>query len=352
MMDVMIRAFKYLILVMPLMMLFINMGTISVLWFGGFLVIKGSMQVGNIIAFIQYFTNILTSILMAGMAFTVFTRSIASAKRINQVFAIENEIKDPVNPTKATIFNGKIEFKDVGFSYQKGTGDEVLKNINFTINSGDCVAILGSTGSGKSTILSLIARFYDVTKGSVLLDDTNIKNYSNKTLRKNIGVVFQEALLFSDSIKNNIRYSNKNFSYKEVVRASKIAHAHNFIMAKDDAYDEFVEQKGTNLSGGQKQRVSLARALITNPSILILDDTTSALDTKTERMVRESLKKNLKNKTIILITQRILTAMDADYIIVLNEGEISGIGTHSHLIKNNKIYKEIFDSQNNRGVVL
>lgn len=351
MMDVMIKAFMYLVLAMPIMMLFINMATIMVLWFGGKLVISNSMQIGNIIAFIQYFTNILTSLLMASMALAIFTRSIASAKRVDNVLSIEEDIIEPDAPVKVNEIKGKVEFKDVSFSYQFGTGDLVLENINFTVEPGECVAILGSTGSGKTTVASIIARFYDVSTGTVLIDDINIKNYSKRDLRNNISVVFQQALLFSDSIKNNIKYSNKNYSYKEVERAAKIAHAHNFIMSKEEAYDEFVQQKGTNLSGGQKQRISLARALITNPSILILDDTTSALDAKTEKEVRASLKTNLKGKTIFLITQRISTALDADYIIVLDEGEVSGIGTHKELLKTNAIYKEINETQKQRGEI-
>ncbi len=351
MMEVMIKAFNYLVLAMPLMMFFINMATLMVLWFGGKLVIANSMEIGNIIAFSQYFTNILTSLLMASMALAFFTRSIASAKRINEIFSLQEDIIEPTSPVNIDGINGKVEFKDVSFSYQFGTGDLVLKNINFTVESGECVAILGATGSGKSTIASMIARFYDPTIGLVLIDDINIKNYAIEDLRKNISVVFQQALLFSDTIKNNIRYSDKNISYKEVVRASKTAHAHQFIMKKKNAYDEFVEQKGTNLSGGQKQRISLARAIASNPSILILDDTTSALDANTEAAVRESLKKELNDKTIFLITQRISTAKDADYIIVLDEGEISGIGTHEELLKNNKVYKDIFASQKQRGVI-
>ncbi|MDD4283058.1 MAG: ABC transporter ATP-binding protein [Bacilli bacterium] len=349
--DVMITAMRYLVLAMPLMMLFINLATVSVLWYGGKLAVIGSLKIGSIMAFIQYLTNILTTILMASVAIAVTTRSIVSAKRINDIFDLTEDIKGPKNPINVDKIKGKVEFQNVSFTYQSGTGDHVLKDINFTVNKGMSVAILGPTGSGKSTLASLIARFYDPIEGTVLIDDIDIKDYSLETLRKNISFVFQESSLFSDSIQNNIKYGYPEATLDEIIKAAKIAEAHEFISEYPEGYDYVIEQGATNLSGGQKQRLSLARAIITKSPILILDDTTSAVDVKTEKKIRKSLKTELKNKTMFVITQRITTALDADIIIILDDGEISGIGTHETLIKNNSVYKCIYNSQIIKDVV-
>ncbi len=353
MMEIMIKAMRFLVLAMPLMMLFINIATVLVLWYGGKLVMIGSLKIGSIMAFIQYLTNILTTVLMASMAIALTTRSIVSAKRINEIFELSEDVKNPKKPIEAIKINGKVEFRNVNFSYQEGTGDDVLKDINFVVEKGTRVALLGSTGSGKTTIASLIARFYDPTSGVVLIDDIDIKNYSLEVLRKNISLVFQQASLFSDTIKNNIKYGNSDATDEEVIWAAKIAEAHEFIIKKPEGYDHMIEQDATNLSGGQKQRLSLARALITKSPILILDDTTSALDMKTEKKIRTSLKRELKNQTVFIITQRVATALDADIIIVIEDGEVSGIGTHETLIKSNLVYKSIYDSQlkNKKDVV-
>lgn len=349
--DVMITAMRLLVLAMPLMMLFINLATVFILWHGGKMVIFEDMQIGSIMAFIQYLTNILTTILMASMAIAVTTRSIVSANRINEIFDLTEDVKNPEYPIDKNEIKGKVEFQNVSFAYQAGSGDLVLKDINFSVQAGTKVAILGSTGSGKTTISSLIARFYDPVKGTVLIDDIDIQEYSLETLRKNISVVFQQSSLFSDTIINNIKYGNPGATLEEVERAAKIAQAHEFIIKYPEAYDYKIEQGATNLSGGQKQRLSLARALVMDSPILILDDTTSAIDMKTEMKIRKSLKTKLKNKTVFVITQRIATALDSDQIIVLDDGQVSGIGTHETLIKNNAVYKSIYNSQLTKEVV-
>lgn len=349
--DVMITAMRLLVLAMPLMMLFINLATVFILWHGGKMVIFEDMQIGSIMAFIQYLTNILTTILMASMAIAVTTRSIVSANRINEIFDLTEDVKNPEYPIDKNEIKGKVEFQNVSFAYQAGSGDLVLKDINFSVQAGTKVAILGSTGSGKTTISSLIARFYDPVKGTVLIDDIDIQEYSLETLRKNISVVFQQSSLFSDTIINNIKYGNPGATLEEVERAAKIAQAHEFIIKYPEAYDYKIEQGATNLSGGQKQRLSLARALVMDSPILILDDTTSAIDMKTEMKIRKALKTKLKNKTVFFITQRIATALDSDQIIVLDDGQVSGIGTHETLIKNNAVYKSIYNSQLTKEVV-
>lgn len=343
--DIMIKAMGLLALTMPLMMFFINLATVLVLWYGGRLTVIGTLEIGNIMAFIQYLTNILTTILMASMVIAVTTRSSVSAHRINKIFALKEDVKNPNHPINIGTIKGKVEFQKVNFSYQEGSGDLVLKDINFCIQPGTKVAILGSTGSGKSTLVALMARFYDPTSGTILIDDIDIKDYPLSFLRDKIRVVFQQSSLFSGTIKENIKYGNSNATDKEVIKVSKIAQAHNFITKYDKGYDYLVEQGGTNLSGGQKQRISLARALIIDSPILILDDTMSAIDLETEKKIQQLLKKELKNKTVFIITSRVATALDTDKIIVLDDGQVSAIGTHKTLIKSSPLYKSIYKSQ-------
>ena len=343
--DIMIKAMGLLALTMPLMMFFINLATVLVLWYGGRLTVIGTLEIGNIMAFIQYLTNILTTILMASMVIAVTTRSSVSAHRINKIFALKEDVKNPNHPINIETIKGKVEFQKVNFSYQEGSGDLVLKDINFCIQPGTKVAILGSTGSGKSTLVALMARFYDPTLGTILIDDIDIKDYPLSFLRDKIRVVFQQSSLFSGTIKENIKYGNSNATDKEVIKVSKIAQAHNFITKYDKGYDYLVEQGGTNLSGGQKQRISLARALIIDSPILILDDTMSAIDLETEKKIQQSLKRELKNKTVFIITSRVATALDTDKIIVLDDGQVSAIGTHKTLIKSSPLYKSIYKSQ-------
>jgi len=344
-MNSVIKAIRIVTVAMPLMMLCINGAIIFVLWFGGKDVTVGAMQIGDIMAFIQYLTNILTSIMMASMVIVMLSRSEASSKRINDTFALENDSENIKNSISTEKIEGKVEFRNVSFNYEGGTGDAVLKNINFTVEPGEIVALLGATGSGKSTLVNLIPRFYDVTSGSILIDDIDIKSYNLPFLRKNVGIALQQTLLFSDTIKNNIKYGNDEASDEDVIKAAKIAEAHDFIMSKKSGYDYRLNQRGVNLSGGQKQRLAIARAILPNPKILILDDTTSAVDMKTEKKIRESLKKVMKNRTTFIVAQRISSAMDADKIIVLDDGMIVGMGTHKELLANNKIYQDIYNSQ-------
>lgn len=344
-MDVMIKAMRLSLTVMPVMMLCIHSATIFVLWFGGKSTMNGTMEIGNIMAFIQYLTNILTSLLMASMIVVMTSRSEASAVRMNQIYALGEDFKDKQGAISLEKMDGKIEFKNVSFSYVGGSGDAVLKNINFVIEPGETVAILGSTGSGKSTLVNLIPRFYDVSSGEILVDDVNVKDYQLDYLRRNVAISLQKSILLSGTIKENIKYSNESGTDQLMEEVSKIASAQEFIFQKPEKYEYHVEQGGTNLSGGQKQRLSLARALYANPAVLILDDSTSAVDVKTEKKIRENLKLNRPNQTRIIVAQRITSAMQADKIVILDDGEIVGIGTHQELLKENTIYQDIYQSQ-------
>lgn len=338
--DIMIKGVRIIAFAMPSLMFCVNLATIFVLWFGGLEIQQNHLALGDVIAFIQYLTNLLTSLLTGSMVIVMLSRSEVSAERICGIL----ELKEEKNDNKlSTILKGKVEFKNVSFSYEKGSGDEVLKNISFTVYPNETVAIIGATGSGKSTLAHLIARFYEVTSGEILIDDKNINLYSEECLRKNIGMCFQQSFIFSDTIRHNITYGSENPSQKEIDKAVSIAHIDEFVSEK--GYDYVLEQKGSNLSGGQKQRIALARAILANPKILILDDSTSAVDMKTELSIRTSLKQQFKNHTIFVIAQRISSIMDADHIIVLEDGQICGFGTHSDLLKNCNTYKEIYASQ-------
>lgn len=338
--DIMIKAVRIIAFAMPSLMLCVNFATILVLWFGGLEIQKSQLALGDVIAFIQYLTNILTSLLMGSMVIVMLSRSEVSAERICGIL----ELKEEKNENQfSNEIKGKVEFKNVSFAYEEGIGDEVLKNISFTVQPNETVAIIGATGSGKSTLVHLIARFYEVTNGEILIDDVNINFYSEDCLRKNIGICFQQAFIFSDTILNNLTYGVKNAQLNEVEKSTSIAQIDEFIQEK--GYDYILEQKGSNLSGGQKQRIALARTLLPNPKILILDDSTSAVDMKTESLIRTNLKKHFQNHTIFVVAQRITSVMDADHIIVLEDGKICGFGTHQELLENCKTYQEIYDSQ-------
>lgn len=337
-----IRAQKIMIILNPVVMLLVNFSVIGVLWYGGYLVQDGLLETGKIMAFINYLTQIMMSMLMVIMISMNFSRAKASADRINEVFATNSSIQE--NEKTAELTNYDIEFKNVSFKYHEHS-EEVLKDISFKIKQGNQVGIIGGTGSGKSSLVNLIPRLYDVSEGEVLIGGQNVKTLSLSELRDKIGVVLQESILFSGTIASNFKFGYHEATQDELDDAAKDAQAMEFIQAKEDGYETVVEQRGKNLSGGQKQRVSIARTLIRDPKILILDDSSSALDMATESKLQRAIKERMKESTVIMIAQRISAVMDADQIIVLDQGEISGIGTHEELLKTNEIYRSIAISQ-------
>ena len=339
--DTTLKGEKIITISMPTMMLFINIATILVLWFGGNLVVVNELEVGDIVAFTQYTANILSSILMASMTIMMASRSVVSANRIIEIMDAREDFKN--DGVKFDI-KGKIEFKDVSFSYEGGSGDQVLSDISFVINPLEKVAIIGAIGSGKSTIVKLISRFYDVTKGSILIDDVNVKDIDVSYLRKSIGNAFQQNFIFSKSIKDNINYGNDKAPFEDTLMAADISQATNFIMEKPKDFDYLLEQRGANLSGGQKQRIAIARSVLIEPKILILDDATSAIDLETAKEIRKSLSNNRKCTTIF-ITSKIAEALEADRVMVIDDGKLVGFDTPSKLLKSNTYYKDIYYSQ-------
>ena len=337
-----IRAQKLMIILNPVVMLVVNFSVIAVLWYGGYLVQDGLLETGKIMAFINYLTQIMMSMMMVIMISMNFSRAKASAERIHEVFNTPSSIQEVPNPKM--LENYDIEFKNVTFKYHDHS-EEVLKNISFKIKEGNQVGIIGGTGSGKSSLVSLIPRLYDVSEGEVLIGGQNVKSLSLHELRDKIGIVLQESILFSGTIGTNFKFGYHEATQEELDDVAKDAQASEFIQSKEDGYETVVEQRGKNLSGGQKQRVSIARTLIRNPKILILDDSSSALDMATESKLQLAIKERMKDSTVIMIAQRISAVMDADQIIVLDQGEITGIGTHEELLKTNEIYRSIAISQ-------
>lgn len=343
-MNTSIRAFMPIITLMPFIMLVMNLSVVAVLWFGGLLVARENMHVGEIMAFINYLTQILFSLMMIGNIFIFISRASASAKRVSEVLDTEVDIENPANPDTNPITEGEVIFEDVSFSYD-GTGeDPVLEDISFTAYPGETVAIIGTTGSGKSTLVSLIPRLYDVTKGRILIDGRDVREIDIDVLRSAISIVLQETILFSGTIKENILWGNEFATDEEVIEIAKIAQAHDFIMSFPDGYDTQIGQRGVDLSGGQKQRIAIARALIKKPVILILDDCTSAVDLATERRILRGLK-SISRCTTFIIAQRISTVMNADKILVLDDGRLIAQGTHSELLVTCPIYQDIYKSQ-------
>ena len=336
------RAMSFM---MPILMLIMNSISLLIVWVGAHGVEAGTMQVGNMMAFIQYTMQIVMSFLMISMLSIILPRASVSANRINEVLETDEFIKESKNPKQLSpAKKGLVEFKNVGFKYPD-SDEEVLSDITFTAKPGETTAIIGSTGSGKSTIVNLIPRFYDITSGNLLIDGVDIKDISNKDLRKIIGFVPQKGLLFSGTIESNIKYGNPNMSDEQMVKSAQIAQAEEFIESKPLKYKEPIAQGGSNVSGGQKQRLSIARAIAIDPEILVFDDSFSALDFKTDSILRAELSKITKDKTVIIVAQRINTILNADQIIVLEDGKVVGKGTHEELIKNNETYKEIALSQ-------
>lgn len=330
---------------MPMLMFIMNGISILIIWVGGHNVDQGVMQVGDMLAFIQYTMQIVMSFLMISMISVMMPRASVSANRIMKVLETESSIKDK-EKTKKLDSNkkGLVEFKNVSFRYPDAD-TEILEDINFTAEAGKTTAIIGSTGSGKSTVVNLIPRFYDVTGGELLVDGVNVKDLSQKDLRDVIGFVPQKGVLFSGTIESNIKYSNQNMSDEKMLEAAEIAQATEFINGKDDKYKSEIAQGGSNVSGGQKQRLSIARAVAKDPEIFVFDDSFSALDFKTDAALREALAKRTKNKTCIIVAQRISTILNADKIVVLDDGKVVGQGTHEELIQNNETYRQIALSQ-------
>ncbi|GLB32432.1 ABC transporter ATP-binding protein [Lacrimispora amygdalina] len=344
-----LNAMKVVITAMPLMMLMMNITTIAVVWYGGNLIIAGRMPVGDLTAFTIYIVQILMSLMMLSMVFLQASRAMASLKRVKEVLDTEIDLTDEQASEKsAQIAAGKVEFKNVCFQYTKGTEDLVLDHINFTANPGETIGIIGATGSGKTSLVQLIPRLYDADEGEVLVDGINVKDYSIRNLREGVGMVLQKNVLFSGTIEENLRWGNETAGMDEIILMSESAQAHGFITSFKDGYDTDLGQGGSNVSGGQKQRLCIARTLLKKPKILILDDSTSAVDTATEARIRQSFTTTLKNTTKFIIAQRIGSVEYADKIIVLDEGKIAGIGTHQELMETCEAYQEIYYSQKDR----
>lgn len=343
-MQTAIRVFRIMAVMMPVMMMVMNLTTVSIIWFGGIRIDRGHMMVGDLMAFIQYGMHIMFSMFALSMLFVMIPRAAASLARVNEVLDTKPSIKDPENPVKPGDKRGYVEFRDVTFSYP-GAERPALSNITFSAGPGEVTAIIGGTGSGKSTLSSLLLRFYDVKSGSILVDGIDIREMTQKELRAKIGYAPQRAVLFSGSVADNIRYGKKDATIEEVRHAAEIAQAKDFVEKMPEQYDAEISQRGTNISGGQKQRLSIARALVGRPEIYIFDDTFSALDFKTDARLRAALKSETADATVIIVAQRVNTVMDADRIIVLEDGRIAGIGTHEELLKDNEIYREIVFSQ-------
>ncbi|WP_339174223.1 ABC transporter ATP-binding protein [Paenibacillus sp. FSL H7-0943] len=343
--EIAIKAVRLMSLNMPLMMLVLNASIVAVLWFGGVQSWNGGLPVGQLIAFINYITQLLMSMLMLSNMLTFFSRAKVSADRENEVFSTISEIKEVANAKKDAIHNGRIVFDNVSFAYDPSDENLVLDDINFTAEPGETVAILGATGTGKSSLVSLIPRFYEVSSGSITIDGSDTRMIALEDLRSRIGYVMQQAILFSGTIRDNIRYGRPDATDEEVEEAAIAAEAHNFILELPQGYDTELGQRGINLSGGQKQRLSIARALLIQPTILIMDDSTSALDAATESRIRQMLKTRLRSSTNILIAQRVTSVIDADRILVLENGRIAVQGTHDGLMNSSEIYRDIWRSQ-------
>jgi ATP-binding cassette subfamily B protein len=322
---------------------------VAVLWFGGVQVAEGKMQLGQIIAFISYLTNTLMSLMMVSMLILQISRAIASADRIEQVLESEPDVQDKAGALAEFHPQGRVAFEHVTFNYDGGSGDPVLRDISFVAEPGQTVALLGSTGAGKSSLVNLIPRFYDVTGGRVTLDGVDVRDVTQSALRRNIGIALQEAVLFSGSIRDNIRYGRPEASDDEVLAAARAAQAHDFITTLPAGYDTQLGQRGVNLSGGQKQRLAIARALLMHPAVLILDDSTSAVDVETETKIQDALEGLMRDRTSFVIAQRISTVLKADKILVIDDGMVAAEGTHKELLGNSPIYRDIYESQLGNG---
>lgn len=342
--DTSIRVNKLFAVMMPAMMIIMNFTSLAIVWFGGLRIDSGAMQVGDLMAFIQYAMQIMFSIIMVTMIFIMIPRASASAERINEVLNMTPVINDPEQSAEVDGRRGFLEFDQVTFSYP-GAEQPAIKNITFSAKPGEITAIIGGTGAGKSTMINMIPRFYDVESGAIRIDGIDVREMSQSELRSKVGFVPQKAVLFTGTVADNIRYGLDDASDEQVQHAARIAQAEDFISKMSEGYQSPISQGGTNVSGGQKQRLSIARALVRDAEIYIFDDSFSALDFKTDAKLRAALKDETKDSTVLIVAQRVSTVMDADRIIVLNDGEISGMGTHHELMENSEVYREIVRSQ-------
>ncbi len=343
--EIAIKAVRLMALNMPLMMLVLNASIVAVLWFGGLQSWNGSLPVGELIAFINYITQLLMALLMLSNMLTFFSRAKVSADRANEVFATTSEITDEPTAEKDAIHKGQLSFNNVSFAYDSSDENLVLEDIQFKAEPGETVAILGATGAGKSTLVHLIPRLYEISSGSITIDGTDTRMIALEHLLSRIGYVMQQTILFSGTIRENIRYGRPDATDLEVEQAAIAAEAHGFIIDLPQGYDTVRGQRGINLSGGQKQRLSIARALLIKPTILIMDDSTSSLDAATESRIRQLLKIQLHGSTNILIAQRVSSVIDADRILILENGRIAVQGTHEELMSSSEIYRDIWQSQ-------
>lgn len=343
-----LKVQKLLATLNPILMIIMNASVIAIIMIGGFQVEAKAMQVGEVMAAVTYITQILMSVMMVGMMFQQVSRSAASMKRVNEVLSTNPVISDG-NKSADSDNSGTVEFRNVGFSYPGSSGKPVLSGIDLKAEKGQMIAILGSTGCGKTSLVNLVPRFYDATKGDVLVDGVNVKDYDVDTLRSKIGVVLQKSELFSGTVAENIRWGCETATDEEVKTAAKIAQAEEFIDGFNDGYDTMISEKGASLSGGQKQRMAIARAIIKKPEILIFDDSTSALDLSTEAKLHKALRESLSGVTVIMIAQRIVSVMRADKIAVLENGSICAFGTHKELMESSSVYRDIYYSQMKQG---
>lgn len=338
------KAENILIFNSPAMQLAMYSSVIAISWLGAKMIVATTLTTGELMSMLTYTTTILMSLMMLSMIFVMLSMSFASVKRIDEVLDEKSDIFSPINAVEE-VKDGSIEFKDVNFSYVEDNENYNLENINLKIASGETIGIIGGTGSGKSSLVQLIARLYDVDSGELLVGGINVKDYDLEQLRNQVSMVLQNNVLFSGTIKDNLRWGNPNATDEEMINACKLAQADEFITKFPDGYDTYIEQGGSNVSGGQKQRLCIARALLKNPKILILDDSTSAVDTKTDYLIRKAFREDIPNVTKLIISQRISSIEDASRIIVLDDGKINGIGSHEELLKNNAIYQEVYQTQ-------
>ena len=343
-----LSAMKIVIATMPVMMLAMNITTLAVVWYGGNIIIAGDMPVGDLTAFTTYIVQILMSLMMLSMVMVMVIIARSSAERIEEILEEESSLKSKPDGVRE-VPDGSVDFENVSFSYVNDPHNTSLNHMDLHIRSGETVGILGGTGASKTTLVQLIPRLYDVTVGTVKVGGIDVREYDLEVLRNEVAMVLQKNTLFSGTIKENLRWGNEHASDEEIERVCRLAQADPFIQEMPDKYDTYIEQGGTNVSGGQKQRLCIARALLKKPKILILDDSTSAVDTKTDALIRQAFREEIPDTTKFIIAQRISSVQDADHILVLDDGHISAYGTHEELLKTSQIYQEVFASQQKGG---